>query len=292
MFGYVRPLKDVLSEEEIAQYQAAYCGLCRVIGKRYGRVAQMFLNYDFTFLAMVLAKNHDRASVECHRCPVYPMRKRGMWTEDPGLTLAASESVVLCYWKLKDTLQDRSLGRKILARLATWALLPAYRKAKKDCPVFTETVIDCLARLRQMEQDNTASLDRPADAFAKILQASSGVDGEPGQAALHQMLYHLGRWIYLLDAWDDLEEDRKSGSYNPILSQFGGYAEDCEESIRETLSTSLGLMLSSRQWLEFGIWSPIIDNIITLGLPAMEDVVLSGQWRQRKKRIIRRTNHE
>lgn len=104
MFGYVRPLKDVLGEEEIAQYQAAYCGLCRVIGKRYGRVAQMFLNYDFTFLAMVLAENHDRASVECHRCPVYPMRKRDMWKEDPGLTLAASESVVLCYWKLKDTL--------------------------------------------------------------------------------------------------------------------------------------------------------------------------------------------
>ena len=209
-----------------------------------------------------------------------------------GLVLAASESVVLCYWKLRDTMQDRGLGRKILARLATWALYPAYRKAKKDCPMFTETTVHCLAELHQMERDNIPSLDRPADAFAQILRAASGVDGEPGQAALHQMLYHLGRWIYLLDAWDDLEEDRKNGTYNPVLAQFGEEATDYEEDLRETMSASLGFILSSRQWLEFGTWSPIIDNIITLGLPAMEDVVLSGQWRQRKKQIIRRINHE
>lgn len=292
MFGYVRPLKSALAEEDAARYQAAYCGLCRVIGQRYGLFAQLFLNYDFAFLAMVLSAEQENPCISCRRCPIYPMRKRNTWTEDAGLELAAAESVVLCYWKLQDNLQDSSFGEKVLVRLAISLLTPAYRKAAENCPAFDQTVRQCLAQLRQFEQEGCASLDRPADAFARILQAASGLDGQAGNAALSQMLYHIGRWIYLIDAWDDLAEDRKNHNYNPILLQCYSDEQQCRQSLEETMSASLDFAQSAFQWMEFGVWAPIIENIVTLGLPAMEEVVLSGEWKARKKRIIRRAGDD
>lgn len=292
MFGYVRPLKSALSESDTMRYQAVYCGLCRVIGKRYGFVAQLFLNYDFAFLAMVLATDQHNPCIMCRRCPIYPMRKRDTWELNAELELAAAESVILSYWKLKDNIEDSAWRRKIPVGLATLLLWPAYRKAAKTFPAFDHTVKSCLDELRQMEREQCASLDRPADAFARILQAASGVDGQAGNAALSQMLYHVGRFIYLIDAWDDLEEDHQNGTYNPILLQYGTDLETARRVLQETMYTSLGFAVTAYQWMDSGVWTPIIENILTLGLPAMEEVVLSGEWKARKKRIIRRVGDE
>lgn len=292
MFGYVRPLKSALSEADTARYQAAYCGLCHVIGKKYGFIAQLFLNYDFAFLAMVLAADQDSPCIACRRCPIYPMRKRETWGPDGALELAAAESVILSYWKLKDNISDGGWSRKISVGFAAILLWPAYRKAAKNCPGFDQTVKRCLEELQQMERENCVSLDRPADAFARILQAASGIDGKAGSAALSQMLYHIGRFIYLIDAWDDLVEDQKNKTYNPILLQYGNNIETAEMNLKETMYASLGFAVTAYRWMEFGVWAPIIENILTLGLPAMEEVVLSGEWRARKKRIIRRVGDE
>lgn len=292
MFGYVRPLKAALSEENASRYQAVYCGLCRTIGKQYGLIAQMFLNYDFTFLAMTLSKEKEAPCIACRRCPIYPMRKRKTWGQDYGLELAATESVILTYWKLRDNISDSKWIKKFPFWMASVLLLPAYRKAARGCPSFDQTVKHCLKELKQMEKERCASLDRSADAFARILQAASGVDGQAGNVALSHMLYHIGRFIYIIDAWDDLEEDQKNEAYNPILIQYGTDIKSAQEIIRETLYASLGFVATAFGWMELGVWTPIIDNIITLGLPAMEEVVLSGDWRARKKRIIRRAHDE
>ena len=56
MFGYVRPAADHLTAEQQARFEAAYCGLCHTLGKRYGMAGRMILNYDLTFLAMLLSE--------------------------------------------------------------------------------------------------------------------------------------------------------------------------------------------------------------------------------------------
>lgn len=288
MFGYVRPFQDRLSEEDWGRYRAAYCGLCHAIGQRYGRLPQLFLNYDFTFLAMLLADNGGSPCISCRRCSFNPLRKRESWQEDGGLALAADESVILTYWKLRDNVQDAGFFKGIPLRLLTgWFGFP-YRKAKRRCPDFDRVVEDCLLELRQMEETGCASLDRPADAFARILQAASGVHGQAGNEALGQLLYHVGRWIYLVDAWDDLEEDQRRGNYNPLLAYFGEEAHEHRETVRETMYASLGLAQSAYEWLDCGVWSPILENILTLGLPGMEEAVLSGEWKTRKKSCVTR----
>ena len=44
MFGYVRPAADHLTAEQQARFEAAYCGLCHTLGKRYGIAGRMILN--------------------------------------------------------------------------------------------------------------------------------------------------------------------------------------------------------------------------------------------------------
>ncbi len=284
MFGYVRPLKDALDEASQAHYQAAYCGLCQKIGREYGFAAQQFLNYDFAFLAMVLAAPGEEPCFTCLRCPGRPYKKREAWVDDPGLSQAAAQSVILTYWKLKDGIADSGLPKSLALRGGKLVLHGAYQKARTHAPAFDETVRENLAELRALEEENCPSPDRPADTFARILQASAGEEPRPGRAALSQLLYHVGRWVYLIDAWDDLEEDKKSGNYNPILARYGGDLEAGKNTIAETMYASLGFAQEAAAWLDFGLWQPVIDNILTLGLPAMEEAVLSGAWKNRRKR--------
>ena len=108
MLGYVRPFRDELKCAEFDRYQAAYCGLCYTLGQRYGFSARMFLNYDFTFLVMLLMGNEDGWETEFHCCPAHPFHKRCMLLRHTGMELAADETVILTYWKLMDDVADRS----------------------------------------------------------------------------------------------------------------------------------------------------------------------------------------
>lgn len=75
MFGYIRPALDRLNQEEKDAYQSVYCGLCHTLGRRHGWLARMTLQYDFTFLAIVLAAGEREDRLCCLRCPVHPLRK-------------------------------------------------------------------------------------------------------------------------------------------------------------------------------------------------------------------------
>ena len=136
-----------------------------------------------------------------------------------------------------------------------------------------------------MEEAGLASLDRPADTFARILQAAA-VDTEPParKRATAQILYHVGRWIYLADAWDDRGEDSVTGSYNPVLALFGPeVTQEEEHRLRETMRTSLGLARTAFALLDWGEWELLLEHILAAGLPAVEEAVFTGQWKQRKK---------
>lgn len=292
MFGYVRALKGILAEEEWERYQSAYCGLCRCLGRRYGPIPPLFLNYDFTFLAMLLSQEKACPAINCRRCPVYVWKKKMTWQHDPGLEQAADASVILTWWKLKDAASDEGFWKGLPSRFLSWILWPSYRKARKFRPDFDETVGACLRQLHTLEAENCPSLDRPADTFARILQGAAPQDGSPGrQQALGQLLYHVGRWIYLIDAWDDWEEDAASGAYNPFLAKYGLQAANHVDQVRDTLHASLGMADAAFDWLEWGVWTPVLEHILTMGLPGMEEAVLSGAWKeQRKSKHMRSTS--
>ena len=287
MFGYVRPFRPELKCRDWDLYQATYCGLCGCLRRCHGLLAPMFLNYDFTFLALLLWEPEEQFSPCRGRCHANPFLKKSMCPDSPALELAADESIILTWWKLRDSVQDDGMVRGMPARLLSAALRPAYRRAARTCPAFDRAVRESLEELARLEQEGCTSMDRAADTFARLLQAAAPEAG--GQSrVLSQLLYHLGRWIYLADARDDLEEDRQAARYNPVAARFGPQGDD--EALGQTMQRSLELAGAAFQLGEFGCRTPILENILYLGLPLVQRAVFDGSWAQIKKQKIWRSS--
>lgn len=281
MFGYVRPSPARLTEEDMGRFGAVYCGLCRALGERYGQAARMILNYDFTFLAVLLWP--EEVPEPFHRgCPAHPFAGRDYFPGNEALALASDESVILAWWQARDALSDPG-GGKAKYRAASLALRGAYRRARERRPEFDRLTRERLDRLRALEEERCPSLDRPADAFAEILAAAAAEVPDPvKRRVLEQMLYHLGRWIYLADAADDLAEDFASGSYNPLLCRFslerGELTEEAREALTVSLDHSIRLMAAAYELWDFGVWSSIIRATVYEGLFLVGRAVLEGTF--------------
>lgn len=280
MFGYVRPLRSELKVRDDEDYKAAYCGLCHTLRRRCGWVARYVLNYDFTFLALLLDNGTGERCTG--RCPAHPFKKRQCYRAEASMALAADESVILAHYKLCDSIRDDGFWRAVPARLGRLLLRRGYLRAVKRQPEFDETVSSCLNELAELEQVRAASLDRPADTFARLLAAAAGKTEEPNRdRPLYELLYHLGRWIYLLDAYDDLHEDVRKGRYNPIAERFGGVPDIAY--LQTTLRNSLSLAQSAFQLLETTRWRELLENILYLGLPAVQAQVFAGTWTKKRQ---------
>ena len=278
MFGYVRPNRDELRVRQSRDYEALYCGLCHALGRRNGLIARFFLNYDFAFLAMLL--DGQAPEVERRRCPARLWCRKRSCVCSAGVDAAADAGTILSYWKLRDTVADGGVWARSAAKLLSALLRPAYRRAAAHRPEFDGTVRGCLEELQALEREGCPSLDRTADTFARLLAAAAPPSGDSARdRALGQLLYHVGRWIYLTDARDDLEEDRRTGAYNPIAARFGGEAEAGRDDLRVTLRHSLNLARSAAALLELGYWTETVENILFLGLPMVEELVFTGRWR-------------
>lgn len=284
MFGYVRAVPSALAPEDQRRYEGIYCGLCRTLGERYGWSARMTLNYDFVFLALLLAPPEEEGDFLCCACPAKPWMKKTCWQTGEALALAADESIILTWWKLQDEIRDGGWLRRQGSRGACLLLRRHYRRAAALRPAFDRLVRDCLEELHSLEAEQVPSLDRPADTFARILQgAAAELQPAARCSGIGQILYHVGRWIYLTDAFDDLEEDRARGNYNPLLLRYGPQAQESQEALRDTLHVSLGLADTAYALLDWGAWESLLGHILRTGLPVVEEAVFRGTWKKRNK---------
>ena len=283
MFGYVRTFRPELKCKDFDLYGATYCGLCSCMRRRYGVIAPMFLSYDFTFLALLLWDEETTFRPCAGRCLAKPWRKKAMCPVSPALEETADKSVILTYWKLRDGIADERGVKKLTAAALAMLLKSAYSKAAGLQPEFDADVQRHLADLSRLEQENCPSIDRTADTFACLLRDAARRDGEQGRI-LAQILYHVGRWIYLVDARDDLKKDREEGAYNPLLLRFGAQCDD--EALKDTMDHSLEMAASAMELGRFGCRAPLLENILYLGLPMVQRSVFDSSWSQLKKQKI------
>jgi len=283
MFGYVRPLRPELKCKDLDLYQATYCGLCRCLRRRCGLTAPLTLTYDCTFLALLLWEPERDFVPVRGRCVGDPLLKRAMCPDSPALDRAADVGVILAWWKLQDAVRDDGFWEGLPARAARPLLWGAYRRASGRLPDFDDTVRACLEELTRLEGEDCPSIDRTADTFARLLQAAAPGDGPRGRI-FGLLLYHLGRWIYLADARDDLAEDMARGRYNPVSARFGPEGDD--EALALTMDRSLELAGAALRLGDFGCRSALLENILYLGLPAVQRAVFDGSWGRVKKRRV------
>ncbi|MBQ0038227.1 MAG: hypothetical protein KBS74_06090 [Clostridiales bacterium] len=288
MFGYVRPAQEKLTEEDRQRFQAVYCGLCHTLKRRYGQLSRFILNYDLVMLAMLLSGG---AVCDCDakRCAVHPLKKRPCMGCSDALDTAADYSVILTWWQLRDGVTDHGFWGSLKYRLLSRLLRRAYQKAKKRQPMFDHRTAEHLQELAQLEQEQCLSIDRPADTFARLLAgAADSVENSVHRRVLQQMLYHLGRWIYLADAADDLKKDLKSGNYNPLALRYehtdGVLTEESRRALARTMDQSIRMMAAAFELADFGVWTNIIRSTVYQGLYVVGTAVLDGTFRRRPKK--------
>ena len=292
MFGYVRPPLDGLPGDERDRFRRAYCGLCHTLSKR-GAAARWVLNYDFTLLAILLSDGEP--GTETRRCAVHPLRPRPCFASTDAMELAADESIILAYWQLRDHVDDNGPVKRQPFRAASGILRDAYRQAAAARPDFDRHTQAQLEILRGLERDNCPSLDAPADAFAVLLRdAARDVQPLTRRRVLEQILYHLGRWVYLIDAADDLRKDAVSGNYNPVALRYalsdGVWTDAARREFTLTLDHSIRGMTTAFELWDFGAWTPLLERIFYAGLFQVGRSVLDGTFHRRGAHVPQDTN--
>ena len=290
MFGYLRPVQGELKVYELERFKACYCGLCRTLGNKYGQAARFVLSYELVFLSMLLWEQDVPLEVKRGRCIAGPFRRRKYCVRNPALDACAGYNVILAWWKLRDSIADKSFLKSIPHRMAALLLRRAYKRASREYIGFETAVEQSLTELEDYEKGaNTASLDGAADKFAKILMSvSEGLPAEPVRRPMSEMLYHLGRWIYILDACDDYKSDISSSQFNAVAVKFPPENENLSEAGKDRIGTTLAhsnnLVCLAFELLPENLWSQTVRNTIYLGMPDVTARVLSGKWPPKEPR--------
>ncbi len=278
MFGYIRVDAPQLRLCEWDCYRAYYCGLCKAMGSCTGQCSRLSLSYDFVFLAAVRCSlAGEKPDTKKFRCLLHPWRKRLKVKNSPQLSYCADASALLLAAKIDDDLQDEHGFRRLRAWLGRIFFHKAVRVAKKRYPELYQKINAHLAKLHEIEQDETlASADAPAEVFGALLADifSEGFEGDKARIAT-AIGNSVGRWIYLADAADDLKQDAKKGRYNPLIRLFGS---DPTPADRNALQTGLSAtLIPARRAFELMDNFPtpelreLIANILYVGLPRMSE---------------------
>ena len=289
MFGYVKTVRGELRIREYEYYRASYCGLCRAMGKCTGQCSRMLLSYDFAYLANVrMTLASVTPGFRKRRCVVHPLRKRVMMERNDQLDFCAAASTILAYEKCRDNVADERGFARFSARISCLFLKSAYRRAKKRVAGLAECVHAHLARLSELEKAATPSVDTVAAVFGDLLADVTAYGLTGGTAVIARKIgYETGRFIYVLDALDDLADDVKKGRYNPFALIYGSsLSTEDREGIKDALTLTLCDLEKAFDLLDADddpTRKEILHNILYLGMPHALERVLKGEATQKEE---------
>ena len=274
MFGYIKPLTPELKVKENEAYRGIYCGLCKRLGSVYGPFVRMTLSYDFVFLALLLiGLKEEPVQFQREHCIIHPFKRRNVCQKNESLDHAAAAATILLYYKLLDNFQDEGLGEKFLCMLAMPFAKKAYRKAEARLPHLAKVAKEQIANQSALEKAKCPSVDQASEPTGKILEAVlEGLTDDPiRKEALKRMGYLLGRWVYLIDALDDLDDDIKHDNYNPF--RYMPQDEPVQEQAVGSLYMTIAEITRAYELLDIRLFQGILSNIVELGLKNSVDKI-------------------
>ena len=262
MFGYVRINKMDLTFREFDYYKGYYCGLCKYLKENHGEVSRLSLNYDITFLIVILTALYKLDSdITYERCIANPLKKK-MRIVNEITEYAASMNILLSYYKLEDNLyDDNGIKDKLAYELYKGKLKKAYEKY----PQKAEYIKQQLGNLRELEKQESKSIDKVSNTFGNLMGEIFVYKKDEYEQNLRNIGFNLGKYIYILDAYEDLEEDNKKGRYNPFIDYIDK-KEELKNEVDRLISMSLGMATKNIEQLNLEFNKSIIDNIIYSGV--------------------------
>ena len=279
MFGYIRTDTPHLYIKDDILYRAMYCGVCKGIAKVCGHTARWGLSYDLTFLSVIL---HNilglDVKIEKQHCLTHCIRSRQMAEVDELTMQIGALNTLLTYYKLTDDIEDGDGGKA--KRLF---FKKGYKRAKKQYPEIEKLVRENLALQREREQSKVESLDVASDATADIIARFSDY-ALKDKATDHtrNLFYAVWKWIYLIDALDDYDKDKKKGAYNPFITLYGApcrdklLKSDLGEEVRYTFHSIFFDIRENLSQITFHFNRDLSDNILLLGLPKTTENIMNG----------------
>ena len=280
ILGYVKACRDEMKMRDFEIYRGIYCSLCNALSRNYSLLARLLLSYDFTFAALLrLAVGAAPCTFNQKRCPLDPLKKCWFCDDRAQTDLCAHATVIICYYKLLDDLHDKGIFSKIRAALAFPMISLMHKKAVKLAPGIQAVISAEMTRQAGIEAGN-ASLDEAADPSASALGKllSMGYENEEKEL-MFRLGYMLGRYIYILDAADDLNRDIKSGNFNPFAREFSSLKTENEkrkfaEHAAGILELTRAAVFEAKDAIKINRFDEIAENILLHGLDVSTAKVL------------------
>ena len=262
MFGYVRINKMDLTFREYEHYKAYYCGLCKYLKRNHTELSRMTINYDITFLIVLLSSIYQPSAQVFHeKCIVDPVKKKKHIINEIT-EYAASMNILLAYYKLEDDVNDEG---DIKSRLVRRAYRKSFKTAYDKYPQKADFIKTCLGELRSLEEDQSTSIDQTSNCFARLLEEIFDYKDDEYRDRLRKIGFNIGKYIYIMDAYEDLDQDLEKGRYNP----FSSYKDD-REGLKVRVDKLIGMTLARLEEaildLDIKVNKSIIDNIIYSGV--------------------------
>ncbi len=262
MFGYVVTDKAQLSKEEQLIYRSYYCGLCRALGERFGAAGQLALNFDMTFLYILLCSLYEPETRTLKdRCIIHPLKAREKRLADPAF-YCADMTVLLAYYNAMDDWND---DKKHSALRYAKKLESKIGELEERYPRQTAAIKENIEKINLLERQREINLDAVSNCFGKLFGEIFAWKQDLWQSKLYVLGENLGKFIYFMDAWEDAEKDAKHKNYNPLLQlkEEPDYKEKC----KSILMMFLGDAAAAFEAL------PVIENV-----HLMRNILYAGVW--------------
>ena len=267
MFGYVTIYEPELKVKDLKKYKAYYCGLCRMLKEKYGFMGQMTLTYDMTFAVILLSSLYENASeAERHRCKVHPIKKQTMLRNEIT-DYAAAMNVLLAYYHMEDDWQD---DRKVTSLMTKSMIHGKVRRIIEEYPRQSRAIRSALEELSSCEKEECTDIDRTAGCFGRLMEELFVYREDIWERNLRKMGFFLGKFIYIMDAYEDLPEDLKKGRYNPLRDIYG--KDDYEGRMKQILC-----MMIAESTAEFERLPCLLDVDI------LRNILYDGVWNRYNK---------
>ena len=273
MFGYVRPVLETLKDEEKARYQAVYCGLCQALGQRYGLAARGGFTYDMTFLALLLSSLYEpteqQYSMRClhHRC------KQEVYVANEMINYAADLTVAFMYHKCADNWRD---DHNIASRGYQAMLKKAYRQAKLIRPNEVMQIEKCMRTIAALENVPEAAPEATVNLFSTLLGDLLAIQQDQWAASLKMFGCSLGKFIYMMDATIDYDNDSRKNKPNPVIA-----LELTPKQMESMLEMMLAPAAESFERL------PLVQDIDLL-----RNTLYAGVWQEYRRMMQRREEEQ
>lgn len=278
MFGYILINKPEMKFREFDRYRSYYCGLCHKLKEKYGFSGQLTLSYDMTFLIMLLTGLYEPQNQYsfCH-CLVHPIEKHPC-SMNQFTDYCADLNLLLLWYKCMDDWQDEhNIPRLLYGK----ALQNKAHQIEKKYPDKAQVIEQKLKELHTCEEKKEPDIDIVAGLFGEITAEIFAYQKDSWEPDLRKMGFYLGKYIYILDAYEDLEADSKKNNYNPLIPYLK--TKDFQRESHQILTMMMAECCKAFEKLPVLLDVEILRNILYSGIWTKFDIVTAKRNRKTEK---------